>query len=1068
MSVISAVLQKLFSVRPEERRAFGWTSGLMFLILFSQMLFANFADTAFIKRFGVEYLPEMFLIDALVVFFAMDLIRKLVGRYSATTLLTRVFVIFAAIEILCRFLILLDFPLLYPFMYILRQQFDGVILIIFWNICNDIFDTRQSKRIFPLVTAGGILGRVLGGFSTSALTGVTSIDNLLFVSAGVLLLGIVAARRLEVLFPSPIAAPKFEPSEKKGQFSPFAGLREMSFLAKGSLLFVLLAAIRVLPNVVGPMYDFQFNVILDSHFAAEEELVRFFGVFRGAMNIITLGVLLVVGKVYTRVGIANALLFRPGNFFLVFSLLLFRFDILVGIYARLSISVLTTTLHNPANNIIINFFPDEFRAKIRPLLQMVSRAGSLVGSLILLGLKTFIHASYFSIFGLVFTAIWIYVTLRLKSNYSSFVLESLLERQVDLGELKEVDLSVLIQDKKTLNRLLEGLRDEKGEVVTLCARILAEARYPKLGEAILSVIGEKEMQVRVDLFGLLPAEQARSLVPRIVEIAETAPPWLMVHLVRAVGRLAPIENVDFLLQTCGSEEKAVQAEAIVGLYQTEMAPKGRSLLLEWIESPDCQDRLLAARTVARTHDVEFVDRLGAMLETDKDPTVQAQVIRALGALEITDRNRRILPCLISDHVSVRHAAVRALAFDFEETIERAIEMLGDESPDVRDAAFERISGRGKEVVPLLLKTLASPRRLVKDGVLRLLERLEVKEVEYSKFITSEIRHAYESIHASARLRSLAEMPGLNLMIRHLADKREDAIFTVFRILEVEGGGRKMRTIHRGLKSTAREKANALEALEDTLHPSLSRVLIPLVEESSLEEKDRAAQKHFSLPPDELPDGPSVLLALLDSEDSMTQACAVYALGEIQTGGFLKKLNPLKRHGDPLVRETATHTAERVSTLNGKGISIPHLSTMDKVVHLREIQIFSDLQVRELAAIGSVTRERDYGKGEIVVREGEPGDTMFLIISGKFSVIQNEGTPKEALVNTIAEGNCFGEMALFEGKPRANTVKSSTEARVLILEKRAFEEIMIHFPQIPISICRVFSERLRESARRVSQ
>jgi hypothetical protein len=45
MNISLGFLRKLFDIRPEEARAFGWTSGLMFLILFSQILFANFADT---------------------------------------------------------------------------------------------------------------------------------------------------------------------------------------------------------------------------------------------------------------------------------------------------------------------------------------------------------------------------------------------------------------------------------------------------------------------------------------------------------------------------------------------------------------------------------------------------------------------------------------------------------------------------------------------------------------------------------------------------------------------------------------------------------------------------------------------------------------------------------------------------------------------------------------------------------------------------------------------------------------------------------------------------------------
>ena len=1064
MNILSTILQKLFTVRSEEYKAFGWTSGLMFLILSSQILFANFADTAFLKRFGVQYLPQMYVIDAVFVFFAMDLVRTLVGKYSPMTLLTRILVIFAAIEVLCRFVILLDFSLLYPFMFLLRLQIDGVILIIFWNICNDMFDTRQAKRIFPLITAGGILGRVVGSFSTDFLSRTTNIDNLLLISAGLLFLAAVASQRVGQLFPPPMAAPRTRAPEKKGWSSPIAGIKEMSVLAKGSLLFMLLAAIRVLPNIIGPLFDYQYSVILTHTFPSEEALAQFLGTFRGVLNVITFVVLMFIGKFHTRVGIPNALLFRPGNYFLVFALLLFRFNIIVGIYGRISISVITTTLHNPASNIMINLFPDEFRAKIRPFLQMVSRAGSLLGSLILLGLNAFIRTSYFSIFGLLFAAPWILVTLRLKRNYSSFLLESLLDKQVDLRELQEVDLTVLVQDKQTLNRLLKGLREEKGEAAVLCARILSEARYPELGEAILSVIGEKEPHVQVDLFDLLRPEEA-PLVPRLVEMAETAPPWLLPHLVRSVGRLAPNENIDFLTRTCEVEEKAVQAEAIVGLYHAGMGDKGYSLLSEGLERRDPEDLVLAVTTVARAGEVKLGDRLYAILERETDPRVQAKTLEAIGILEMPQRNERVMPWLENPSPEVRQAAVLALALDGEKAVEQAIEMLGDESSDVREAALERISQIGKQAVPSLLKAFTSPKRTLKDGVLRLLERLEVKDVEFSEFLTREIRQAYENIRDMESLKALERTPALGLLIRHLEDKNDDAVFTVFRILEAEGEGSKIRTIYKGLKGVAREKANALETLEDTLHPGLSGVLIPLVEDIPLEEKLKVGQKQFGINGGRPSEPSAVLKGLLDSEDPMTQICALFAIGEGRMEDFGEKLETLQGHPDRAVQETAGQALERIRGIDREETGKSVLSTMEKVIHLEKIYIFSDLQVRELAAIGSVTVERECQKEEIVVREGEPGDTMFLIISGGFSVIQSHGTEHETLINTITEGNYFGEMALFEGKPRANTVRTNTDAKLLVLGKRQFEEIMRHFPQIPINICRVFSQRIRESEKK---
>ena len=96
----------------------------------------------------------------------------------------------------------------------------------------------------------------------------------------------------------------------------------------------------------------------------------------------------------------------------------------------------------------------------------------------------------------------------------------------------------------------------------------------------------------------------------------------------------------------------------------------------------------------------------------------------------------------------------------------------------------------------------------------------------------------------------------------------------------------------------------------------------------------------------------------------------------------------------------------------------------------------------------------------MVTEGEPGDTMFLIASGEFAVLQDQGTAREKLINTITTGDYFGEMALFEGKSRLFTVKAAADGRLLVLGKEQFEEVMKNFPRIPINICRVLSHRIR--------
>jgi CRP-like cAMP-binding protein len=120
-------------------------------------------------------------------------------------------------------------------------------------------------------------------------------------------------------------------------------------------------------------------------------------------------------------------------------------------------------------------------------------------------------------------------------------------------------------------------------------------------------------------------------------------------------------------------------------------------------------------------------------------------------------------------------------------------------------------------------------------------------------------------------------------------------------------------------------------------------------------------------------------------------------------------------------------------------------------------------VSELAAVASVTEEVDYPVDEIVIREGESGETMYLVIKGEVSVIKGMGEEggREFELARIGAGDYFGEMALFEDTVRAASIRTAEASRFLVLHKQEFTEIVREYPQIALHICKALSGRLRE-------
>ncbi len=102
----------------------------------------------------------------------------------------------------------------------------------------------------------------------------------------------------------------------------------------------------------------------------------------------------------------------------------------------------------------------------------------------------------------------------------------------------------------------------------------------------------------------------------------------------------------------------------------------------------------------------------------------------------------------------------------------------------------------------------------------------------------------------------------------------------------------------------------------------------------------------------------------------------------------------------------------------------------------------------------------YGDGEVIIRQGEPGDCMYEIQDGQVEVIQ-EKDGKEIRLAILSKGDFFGEMAIFEREVRSATVRAMSEVRALTIDKRAFLRRITADPSIAFRIVERMSRRIRE-------
>jgi CRP-like cAMP-binding protein len=104
--------------------------------------------------------------------------------------------------------------------------------------------------------------------------------------------------------------------------------------------------------------------------------------------------------------------------------------------------------------------------------------------------------------------------------------------------------------------------------------------------------------------------------------------------------------------------------------------------------------------------------------------------------------------------------------------------------------------------------------------------------------------------------------------------------------------------------------------------------------------------------------------------------------------------------------------------------------------------------------------RAYRDGEVLCRQGEPGDCLFVIQDGEFEVVREEGG-RESVIRVARKDELLGEMAVFDRAPRSATVRARGPGRVLTLDKRNFLKRINEDPSLAFRIIQTMSQRIRE-------
>jgi ATP/ADP translocase len=142
------LLEKHLKIYEHEFDSFAWLAVIFFAVFFVTAIFRNYVDTAFLKRYGPQYIPWMLVISALLTMAVLAYADRVAKRFSDAYLMILILAGYAAGVTLCWLMVKAKFTIVYPVLYQLMGLLDSILLVYLWNIAGDLFDARQGQLRF--------------------------------------------------------------------------------------------------------------------------------------------------------------------------------------------------------------------------------------------------------------------------------------------------------------------------------------------------------------------------------------------------------------------------------------------------------------------------------------------------------------------------------------------------------------------------------------------------------------------------------------------------------------------------------------------------------------------------------------------------------------------------------------------------------------------------------------------------------------------------------------------------------------------------------------------------------
>jgi len=908
------LLTKFFNIRKGEYTLALLMTFYYYLILLTYYFLKPARDSLFLVKLGSNQLPIVFILIAFIVAPITAIYSRAGRSLKLTSLINITTIILIASLFVLRWLVQLGSSWVYYTFYIWVSIYGILTTSQFWLFANAVFNPAQAKRLFVLITLGGIIGAFSGGEVTSLIIKNLGVDteNLLFFCVAFLvscifMVNIIWKIKQRAGEEVPVSA-KREEKRKEGIAQIFGTIRRNRHL-------LLIVGIISMTMMVASFVDYQFKSVSINAFPEKEDLTSFLGKFYGRLSLISLILQLVFAYRFLRIlGVGGVIMFLPVGL-LIGSVAMVVFPGLVaGVLLRGGDGCIKYSLDKTGRELLFLPVPLEVKKRTKVFIDMfIDRwfRGIAGGLLLLFTMVLGFSLRQISIVVIILLGIWIFLALLIKKEYVNAFRMALEKREIDLSEIR-----ININEAATMNTLKTALRGDNDRQVIYALDMLADVEGIDNTEDVKHLLKHKNNEIRMKTIRILQSGDDKTLINEIEKLVQDTDPEIRLAAMHYLCKRSEDNGKKVVQNFLEHSDEGIVSTAVLCIAQHGM-PEIKHLLNE-----DIFQRLLAlkgetgencriqlAQALSTLNKPEFRSYLMNLIN-DSSLTVARHAIQSLGLT----KDRELVQVLIKKLAdkNYRLEARNALVEYGNRVLGTLKDYLVDDSVDLiirKNITVVLSKIPTQESVVVLTESLTKAPPSIKFYILRALSKLrtEYSELQFEQkridtAIVEETKSYYEILHILDVHEENKENRGALLLRKALEEKLDKNLEQIFRLLGLCYPPKDIHNTYHGIISNKeRLRASAIEFLDNILSKEIKKYLLPILDQDSPQMVIQHGRKLFDYYIKTFGDA---LKHLAKGNDSWLRACAIFNIPEEKDEDLTFLAQEGLNDPDPVVRETA--------------------------------------------------------------------------------------------------------------------------------------------------------------------